>query len=76
MLPTQTIRTIVNVFVIFSKSKKDLQHIYDDFISSDMIRKEFKIYIEQLRAHSFSLIIKEFDIFILNTLGISMGFIF
>ena len=44
-------------------SKKDLQHKYDDYVSSDMLWNEFKVYTEQIRDHSFLVINKDFDIF-------------
>ena len=51
-LSRQTIRTNANVFVLFSQSKKDLQHIYDDYISSDMLWNEFKKYTERSFIYS------------------------
>ena len=57
------IRTNANVFILFSQSKKDLQHIYDDYVSSDMSCNEFKQHTEKIRDHSFLVINKEFDIF-------------
>ena len=62
-LPRQTIRTNANVFVLFSQSKKDLQHIHDDYVGSDMSWNEFKQYTEKIRDHSFLVINKDFDIF-------------
>ena len=62
-LPRQTIRTNANTLILFSQSKKDLQHIYDDYISSDMLWDEFKKYTEEIKDHSFLVINKDFDIF-------------
>ena len=47
----QTFRTNVNVFVLFLTVKKDLKH------SFNMSWNEFKAYAEQIKDHSFLVII-------------------
>lgn len=64
-LPRQTIRTNVNVLILFHQSKKDLQHIYDDYISKDMSWEEFKEYTDSIFSEDFSFLVinKSFQIF-------------
>ena len=41
-LPRQTIRSNANILILFSLPKKDLDHIYKDFISNDMELRNFE----------------------------------
>lgn len=64
-LPRQTIRTNANILILFSQSKKDLQHIYEDYISKDMTWYEFKKYTDEVfsKDYNYLVINKEHDIF-------------
>ena len=62
-LPRQTIRSNANILILFSLAKKDLQHIYHDFISKDMDWKEFEKFCNDTwkNKHGYITINKKLD---------------
>ena len=62
MLPRQTIRANSNCLILFKLPIKDLRHIHDDVISSDMSRDEFSKFVHnvwQQQDHNIIVINKE-----------------
>ena len=43
MLPRQTIRGSANFIILFKQDLKNLNHIYNDHVSNDMTKEEFRI---------------------------------
>ena len=41
-LPRQTIRENANFIFLFAKDLKNLNHIFDDYVGSDMTKEEFR----------------------------------
>ena len=62
-LPRQTIRSNANCLIIFSLPNKDLQHLYNDFISKDMSFDEFKSFCNSAwkNKHGYIIINKSFS---------------
>jgi len=60
-LPRQTIRANVNVLILFSLPKRDLNHIYSEFISNDMEWVEFLNFSDSVwkEQHSYIIINKD-----------------
>ena len=46
-LPRQTIRENANLFVLFKQDLKNLNHIYNDHVTDDMDREEFRNFCKQ-----------------------------
>src|ERR1044072_967035 len=56
-LPRQTIRSNANVFILFSLPKKDIIHIYNDFISKDMDWEEFREFCNTVWKEPFGYVV-------------------
>ena len=58
MLPRQTIRENANFICLFSQDSKNVNHIYNDHVSSDMKKEEFKKFCKHCwsQPHGFALI--------------------
>lgn len=54
-LPRQTIRENANLFILFPQDLKNINHIYNDHVSSDMEKEEFRSFCKTVwkEPHSF-----------------------